>query len=103
MLENLDVEIIDFGVLEDDFDEIKTAFVSADNQADAVILSGGISVGAADYTKTVLDYLGEIVFWKIAMKPGKPFAFGKLPSSMFFSLPGNPVLALVTFLSCLGT
>jgi len=97
MLEKLHVEVIDFGIIEDDFEAIKAAFVSADNQADAVISSGGVSVGDADYTKTVLDDLGEIDFWKIAMKPGKPFAFGKLPSSVFFGLPGNPVSALVTF------
>ncbi len=97
MLEKLHVEVIDFGVIEDDFDAIKSAFVSADEQADAVISSGGVSVGDADYTKTVLDELGEIGFWKIAMKPGKPFAFGKLPNSAFFGLPGNPVSALVTF------
>ncbi|MBU2924172.1 molybdopterin molybdotransferase MoeA [Colwellia sp. 4_MG-2023] len=97
MLEKLHIEVIDFGIIEDDFDLIKAAFVSADKQADAVISSGGVSVGEADYTKTVLDDLGEIGFWKIAMKPGKPFAFGKLPNSIFFGLPGNPVSALVTF------
>jgi len=97
MLEKLHVDIIDFGIIEDDFDMIKAAFVSADKQADAVISSGGVSVGDADYTKTVLDELGEIGFWKIAMKPGKPFAFGQLPNSVFFGLPGNPVSALVTF------
>lgn len=62
-----------------------------------VISSGGVSVGEADYTKQVLDELGEIGFWKIAMKPGKPFAFGKFSNSIFFGLPGNPVSALVTF------
>jgi len=97
MLEKLHVEVIDFGIIEDDFEAIKTAFINADKQADAVISSGGVSVGDADYTKTVLDELGEIGFWKIAMKPGKPFAFGKLPNSVFFGLPGNPVSALVTF------
>lgn len=97
MLEKLHVDIIDFGIIEDDFSAIKAAFISADQQADAVISSGGVSVGDADYTKTVLDELGEIGFWKIAMKPGKPFAFGKLPNSVFFGLPGNPVSALVTF------
>lgn len=97
MLAKLNIEVIDFGIIEDDFDAIKTAFISADEQADAVISSGGVSVGDADYTKTVLDDLGEIGFWKIAMKPGKPFAFGKLPNSVFFGLPGNPVSALVTF------
>lgn len=97
MLAKLNVEVIDFGVIEDDFGAIKRAFEDADKQADAVISSGGVSVGDADYTKTVLDDLGEIGFWKIAMKPGKPFAFGKLPNSVFFGLPGNPVSALVTF------
>lgn len=97
MLKTLHVDIIDFGIIPDDFEAIKAAFVSADAQADAVISSGGVSVGDADYTKTVLDELGEIGFWKIAMKPGKPFAFGKLANSVFFGLPGNPVSALVTF------
>ena len=97
MLERLGVEVIDFGIIEDDFDNIKHAFINADRQADAVISSGGVSVGEADYTKKVLDELGDIGFWKIAMKPGKPFAFGQLPNSVFFGLPGNPVSALVTF------
>ena len=97
MLEKLHIEVIDFGIIEDDYQAIKAAFVSADQQADAVISSGGVSVGDADYTKTVLDDLGEIGFWKLAMKPGKPFAFGTLPNSIFFGLPGNPVSALVTF------
>ena len=97
MLAKLHIDVIDFGIIEDNFDSIKAAFISADEQADAVISSGGVSVGDADYTKTVLDDLGEIGFWKIAMKPGKPFAFGKLPNSVFFGLPGNPVSALVTF------
>ena len=97
MLKTLHVELIDFGIISDDFEAIKAAFISADEQADAVISSGGVSVGDADYTKTVLDELGEIGFWKIAMKPGKPFAFGKLANSVFFGLPGNPVSALVTF------
>jgi len=97
MLKTLHVDLIDFGIIGDDFEAIKAAFISADEQADAVISSGGVSVGDADYTKTVLDELGEIGFWKIAMKPGKPFAFGKLANSVFFGLPGNPVSALVTF------
>jgi molybdopterin molybdotransferase len=97
MLKTLHVDLIDFGIISDDFEAIKAAFISADEQADAVISSGGVSVGDADYTKTVLDELGKIGFWKIAMKPGKPFAFGKLANSVFFGLPGNPVSALVTF------
>ena len=97
MLHKLHVEVINFGIIEDDLAAITAAFVNADEQADAVISSGGVSVGDADYTKTVLDDLGQIGFWKIAMKPGKPFAFGKLKNSIFFGLPGNPVSALVTF------
>lgn len=97
MLEKLNVNVIDFGIIEDDFNAIKFAFEQADQQADVVISSGGVSVGDADYTKDVLDELGKISFWKIAMKPGKPFAFGKLSNSLFFGLPGNPVSALVTF------
>jgi molybdopterin molybdotransferase len=96
LLTKLNIEIIDFGIIKDDRVAIENAFKQADELADAVISSGGVSVGDADYTKEVLDDLGEIGFWKIAMKPGKPFAFGKLPNSIFFGLPGNPVSALVT-------
>lgn len=97
LLAKLHVEVINFGIIKDDFNAIKEAFTLADMQADAVISSGGVSVGDADYTKGVLEELGEISFWQIAMKPGKPFAFGQLPHSVFFGLPGNPVSALVTF------
>ena len=97
ILEKLNIDVINLGVIEDNFDLIQAAFINADKQADAVISTGGVSVGEADYTKAVLDDLGDISFWKIAIKPGKPFAFGKLPNSVFFGLPGNPVSALVTF------
>ena len=97
MLHKLDVNVIDFGIIKDDLELITQAFVSADEQADIVISSGGVSVGEADYTKEVLESLGQVGFWKIAMKPGKPFAFGKLANSYFCGLPGNPVSALVTF------
>ena len=96
MLKNLNVNVINFGVIADDEAAITEAFIQADKQADAVISSGGVSVGDADYTKLVLDKIGKIGFWKIAMKPGKPFAFGQLPNSVFFGLPGNPVSAMVT-------
>jgi len=96
LLNKLNIDIIDFGIINDDKSTIENAFKQADKLADAVISSGGVSVGDADYTKDVLESLGQIDFWKIAMKPGKPFAFGKLPNSVFFGLPGNPVSALVT-------
>ena len=96
ILEKMNIKIISFGVIADDLQLIKSAFEQADQQADAVISSGGVSVGDADYTKEVLEQLGDIGFWKIAMKPGKPFAFGKLENSVFFGLPGNPVSAMVT-------
>jgi len=97
LLEKLNVNILDLGIIRDDKAAITNAFIQADVEADVVISSGGVSVGEADYTKEVLAELGEINFWKIAMKPGKPFAFGKLANSIFFGLPGNPVSALVTF------
>ena len=96
MLSKVDVDVISLGIIEDDRDKIKSAFNTANETADVVISSGGVSVGDADYTKEVLDELGHISFWKIAMKPGKPFAFGRLSQSYFFGLPGNPVSALVT-------
>lgn len=96
LLDKLGAEVIDLGIIEDDEQAILSAFKKADQLADAVISSGGVSVGDADYTKSVLESLGDIAFWKIAMKPGKPFAFGTLPNSYFFGLPGNPVSALVT-------
>ena len=97
MLEKLGCEVIDLGIIPDDPTLIEQAFLTADQQADLIITSGGVSVGEADYTKTILEKLGKIDFWKIAMKPGKPFAFGKLKNALFCGLPGNPVSAAVTF------
>ncbi len=96
ILTRLGVDILDLGIVPDDRDKLREAFIHADKNADVVITSGGVSVGEADYTKDILDELGEIGFWKLAIKPGKPFAFGKLPNSVFFGLPGNPVSAMVT-------
>ncbi|QLD32695.1 molybdopterin molybdotransferase MoeA [Mannheimia varigena] len=97
MLEKLNCEVLDYGILPDDEALFEQAFIEAQEKADVIITSGGVSVGEADFTKAVLEKLGEIGFWKIAMKPGKPFAFGKLEKAWFFGLPGNPVSALVTF------
>jgi molybdopterin molybdotransferase len=109
LLSRLDVEVIDMGCIADNPEKIAAAFTTAIEQADVVISSGGVSVGDADYTKDVLETLGKINFWKVAMKPGKPFAFGVLQKQhsaeqksnsakgWFFGLPGNPVSAVVTY------
>ncbi|MEL7401660.1 MAG: molybdopterin-binding protein, partial [Pseudomonadota bacterium] len=96
LLQRFGAEVLDFGIVADDLERLTQAFTDADQQADVVITSGGVSVGEADHVKTVLQRLGEIDFWKLAIKPGKPFAFGRLPGSYFIGLPGNPVSALVT-------
>lgn len=97
MLQQLGCKIIDLGVIRDDQQALRAAFQQADAAADLVISSGGVSVGEADYTKQMLDELGDIGFWKLAIKPGKPFAFGKLDNAWFCGLPGNPVSAVLTF------
>ncbi|HDR0967936.1 TPA: molybdopterin molybdotransferase MoeA [Pasteurella multocida] len=97
LLEKLNCEILDFGLLPDNEQEFEKAFIHAQQQADLVITSGGVSVGEADFTKKVLEKVGQVNFWKIAMKPGKPFAFGRLENAWFCGLPGNPVSALATF------
>ncbi|MFD2164909.1 gephyrin-like molybdotransferase Glp [Thalassotalea euphylliae] len=97
LLEQFGADVLDFGIIPDVPEQIEQAFQDANEQADVLITSGGVSVGEADFTKDVLEKLGDIGFWKIAMKPGKPFAFGRLSKAMFFGLPGNPVSALVTF------
>ncbi len=96
-LKTLDVELIDMGVIPDDRQAIEEAFTTASEIADAVITSGGVSVGEADFVKETLEKLGQINFWKIAMKPGKPLAFGTIGKSLFFGLPGNPVSVIATY------
>ncbi|HEX7272414.1 MAG TPA: gephyrin-like molybdotransferase Glp [Casimicrobiaceae bacterium] len=97
VLTRLGCEVIDMGVVADDPASLERAFESAAQAADVVITSGGVSVGEADYVKRLLDKLGEVLFWKIAMKPGRPLAYGKLRNAHFFGLPGNPVSVMVTF------
>ncbi len=97
MLKRLDVQIIDMGVVGDERGAIEAAFDEAARSADMVITSGGVSVGEADYVKLTLEKLGQVNFWKIAMKPGRPLAFGKLGDAFFFGLPGNPVSVMATF------
>jgi len=97
MLTNLGLDVIDMGIIKDDRQAIEDTFIKAAANADLVITSGGVSVGDADYVKETLEKLGDIDFWKISMKPGKPLAFGKLNNSLFFGLPGNPVAVIATF------
>jgi molybdopterin molybdotransferase len=97
MLMRMGCEVIDMGVVKDTPEKLERAFVAAAESADVVITSGGVSVGEADYVKKLLDRLGEVVFWKIAMKPGRPLAYGKVRGAHFFGLPGNPVSVMVTF------
>ncbi len=103
-IERLGMEVIDCGIVQDNPDDLRQAFVLAAQTADVIISSGGLSVGEADFTKQMMEELGEVGFWKIAMRPGRPMAFGSLKSSsgkptptVFFGLPGNPVAVMVTF------
>ncbi len=97
MLAQLEVEMIDLGVIQDDFDSIRSALLDAAKKADLVITTGGVSVGQADFIKTALEDIGQPDFWKIAIKPGRPLTFGKIEDSLFIGLPGNPVAVMVTF------
>ncbi|HEV3009465.1 MAG TPA: gephyrin-like molybdotransferase Glp [Burkholderiales bacterium] len=97
MLARLGVEIIDMGVVRDDPKELEAGFRKAAEAADVVITTGGVSVGEADFVKQLMAKLGEVLFWKIAMRPGRPMAFGKIGNAFLFGLPGNPVAVMVTF------
>jgi molybdopterin molybdotransferase len=97
MLSRLGVEISDLGVVRDDPAELEKAFHKASEQADVVITTGGVSVGEADFVKQLMGRLGEVLFWKIAMRPGRPMAFGRIGNAFLFGLPGNPVAVMVTF------
>ncbi|HIF8984485.1 TPA: molybdopterin-binding protein, partial [Vibrio cholerae] len=96
LIENFGCEAIDLGIVPDCPATLKATFEQAQSLADVVVTSGGVSVGEADYTKDILEELGEIGFWKLAIKPGKPFAFGALQDAWFCGLPGNPVSAVLT-------
>jgi len=104
LINRLNIEIIDCGIVRDDPTSLKAAFVTAASKADVLISSGGVSVGEADFTKQIMQELGDVGFWKIAMRPGRPMAFGMLKpvngssrKTLFFGLPGNPVAVMVTF------
>jgi molybdopterin molybdotransferase len=97
MLERLGVEIRDLGVVRDDPEKLEAAFRDAAASADAIITTGGVSVGEADFVKPMMAKLGEALFWRIAMRPGRPMAFGRIGNAFLFGLPGNPVAVMVTF------
>jgi molybdopterin molybdotransferase len=103
LLTRMGVEVLDMGVVRDDPQALEAAFRQAAAQADAIITSGGVSVGEADHTKAVMQKMaagtGGVAFWKIAMRPGRPMAVGRIGSAMLFGLPGNPVAVMVTFLA----
>ena len=97
MLSRLGVEVMDMGVVRDDPQLLEQALLEASSSADVILTSGGVSVGEADFMKQLLEKLGQVVFWKIAMKPGRPLAYGKVGKAHYFGLPGNPVSVMVTF------
>jgi molybdopterin molybdotransferase len=97
MLARLGVEINDMGVVRDNPNELEKAFKKAAETSDVIITTGGVSVGEADFVKQLMAKLGEVLFWKIAMRPGRPMAFGKIGNAFLFGLPGNPVAVMVTF------
>jgi molybdopterin molybdotransferase len=99
LLARLGCEAIDMGVVRDDPALLEAAFREAAARADAIVTSGGVSVGEADYTKAMMKKLGDVAFWKIAMRPGRPMAVGRIGEAVLFGLPGNPVAVMVTFLA----
>ena len=99
LLTRMGCEVLDMGVVRDDPVLLESAFCQAAAKADAIITSGGVSVGEADFTKAMMKKLGDVAFWKIAMRPGRPMAVGRLGTSVLFGLPGNPVAVMVTFLA----
>jgi len=97
MLARLGVEVQDLGAIPDDPALLEKTLLKAAQNSDVIITSGGVSVGEADFMKELLQKLGQVLFWKIAMKPGRPLAFGKIGNAHYFGLPGNPVAVMVTF------
>ena len=97
MLQRLGCEVLDLGVVRDDPAALRATFSQAAASADVVITSGGVSVGEADHTKQIMAELGDVLFWRIAMRPGRPMAIGRIHNAILFGLPGNPVAVMVTF------
>lgn len=97
MLARLGVEIIDMGTVPDNPTLLENTLLEAADNADVILTSGGVSVGEADFIKELLAKLGQVLFWKLSIKPGRPLAYGKIGNAHYFGLPGNPVAVMVTF------
>lgn len=97
LLQNSGADVINLGVIPDDYDKTLEALSSASEKADLIITSGGVSTGSADFVIKALEHLGSIDLWRIAIRPGRPFAFGRIENALFFGLPGNPVAVMVTY------
>ena len=97
LLADLGVPVIDLGIIGDDIDELRSAYTRAAENADIIVSTGGVSMGDYDYVKQVLGETGSVQFWKVAMQPAKPFAFGNVAGTPLFGLPGNPVSTFVAF------
>ena len=98
LLQQKAVRVDDLGCIADDPAEIRKALHDAAAQADLIACSGGVSVGDADYVKAVVEEIGSLDFWRVALKPGKPLTVGRIGRALFFGLPGNPVSTIVTYL-----
>ena len=97
MLERIGAEIVNLRIVSDDKNALKETLLSIVDEVDVIITSGGVSVGAADFMKEVLNEIGEVLFWKLSIKPGRPLAYGKINQTHYFGLPGNPVASMVSF------
>jgi molybdopterin molybdotransferase len=97
LLTRLGVDLLDMGVVRDDPAALEQALSEASTQADVILTSGGVSVGDADYIRELTSRLGDVKFWKLDIKPGRPMAFGRIGNAWLFGLPGNPVAVMVTF------
>jgi molybdopterin molybdotransferase len=98
MLRRLHVDLIDLGVVPDHPEALESTIRGAAGRADLIVSSAGVSAGDADFTRSVLSALGEVAFWTLAMRPGRPLAFGRIGDALYFGLPGNPVAVMVTFM-----
>ena len=98
LLRELGMKVVDIGIIKDDFEATRTALMEAADRSDCILCTGGVSVGEEDHVRAAVESLGSLDLWQLAIKPGKPLAFGSVNGKPFFGLPGNPVSTFVTFL-----